>query len=721
MSTLNLGSKESLRLAIRNRGMELAAKLTDEQIFMSPEFKDYVTKLADFILRNRKLYDLKLMWDTGKDAKIAYTDGKTITLNAGNRIALSPRSLERRFKCNLGIVFHETAHKLFMDFKIHNAALKRIEEGKFYGVFDTQGGAELEKHYDEMCSYLAKGYGSAFASIFANIANIINDGHDERTMKDTFPGYIADCITTAGEVQMELSPPLSEFIPKVDGAYNVFSRLFLEYAKFGTYKLGDPDKEVDDYMSRMSLEFEPIIDAALLTDDYAARWNYLNLLVLRLWPCLRKMFQDADGQGQSASDSASGGAGNDTGDPSGGGQQTGSNDKNGAGSSQQPTDGQQSAGGQSDSGNQNGDPQSSGGQPTNGQSSGADQLKNVLDNAAQSVSSAMGANPAPANCKGEAISRASITTGKIQPGNGNDVNKLTASIVQAQAEAEVQKELDKASMELIQGIDMTSTHKGIPLIVKRHMEPNETAYKQISAELAPYVRALTADMLALLRELNEESTEHHKRMGPIIEANEAYRPDRAFFAKKKLPADLPNMSLCILLDRSGSMNGSKLDMSIKALILLEQFASAIGIPLMIAAHDTVGKSVQLNIYTDFLSVMEQRDRYSLAGITASGSNRDGMAVRICADLLSKRQEDVRLMVVLSDGLPNHTKYSGDSACADISKAAREYRRKGLLIYGAAIDKDKEKIQQIYGNNFLSIEDLKAMPKTLVRLIRQQIV
>lgn len=79
------------------------------------------------------------------------------------------------------------------------------------------------------------------------------------------------------------------------------------------------------------------------------------------------------------------------------------------------------------------------------------------------------------------------------------------------------------------------------------------------------------------------------------------------------------------------------------------------------------------------------------------------------------------MVVISDGAPNDGDYGGAEAFDDIKKTVAEFKRKGLLIYGAAIDDDREVIQELYGKGFLSITDLKSLPKTMVRLMRQNIV
>jgi nitric oxide reductase activation protein len=224
-------------------------------------------------------------------------------------------------------------------------------------------------------------------------------------------------------------------------------------------------------------------------------------------------------------------------------------------------------------------------------------------------------------------------------------------------------------------------------------------------------------MKRIFTDMNDEHLMRHLRFGPVIEATEAHRQDKRIFAKKKLPEEMPDMAICILIDMSGSMYGNKIECAKKTAILIERFASELNIPIMVAGHD-VECCVNIRIFTDFLSATPEKDRYSLASITDGGCNRDGLAINICADLLSKRPEKTKLMVVISDGAPADSGYSGKAARDDIASIVKKYRRNGMMIYGAAIDQDRKHIQEIYGNDFLNIEDLRSLPKTLVRLVKR---
>ncbi len=107
-------------------------------------------------------------------------------------------------------------------------------------------------------------------------------------------------------------------------------------------------------------------------------------------------------------------------------------------------------------------------------------------------------------------------------------------------------------------------------------------------------------------------------------------------------------------------------------------------------------------------------------ISARGSNRDGAALRFVAEQLAKRREDVRILILVSDGQPSDSGYYGSEAEADLRGIRQEYQRKGLLFVAAAIGEDKANIQRIYGESFLDITDLNKLPVALAEVVKRHI-
>ena len=105
-------------------------------------------------------------------------------------------------------------------------------------------------------------------------------------------------------------------------------------------------------------------------------------------------------------------------------------------------------------------------------------------------------------------------------------------------------------------------------------------------------------------------------------------------------------------------------------------------------------------------------------ISALATNRDGAAPRFAAEQLSKRPEEVRLLMLVSDGQPAASGYSGTAAEEDLRGIKQEYKRKGILFVAAAIGDDKQNIERIYGDSFLDITDLNQLPAKLTAVIKR---
>ena len=101
---------------------------------------------------------------------------------------------------------------------------------------------------------------------------------------------------------------------------------------------------------------------------------------------------------------------------------------------------------------------------------------------------------------------------------------------------------------------------------------------------------------------------------------------------------------------------------------------------MVYGHTTGKDSVELYSYSEF-DAIDREDKYRLVDISARGSNRDGAALRFVAERLSHRPEELKLLILVSDGQPADTGYYGTAAEEDLRGIQQEYRRKGILFRG----------------------------------------
>jgi len=209
-------------------------------------------------------------------------------------------------------------------------------------------------------------------------------------------------------------------------------------------------------------------------------------------------------------------------------------------------------------------------------------------------------------------------------------------------------------------------------------------------------------------------------MGHRLDAHALPRNDGRVFYKNALPIEAPELAVGLLLDESGSMCcGERATYARATAIILYDFCRSLRIPVMVYGHSTGSRSVDLYSYAEFDDI-DGDDRYRMMDISARSGNRDGAALRFVAEQLSKRSEEVKMLVLVSDGQPADSGYYGTAAEEDLRGVKHEYTKKGVLFIAAAIGDDKANIERIYGDAFLDITDLNKLPVALTDVVKRHI-
>lgn len=293
-------------------------------------------------------------------------------------------------------------------------------------------------------------------------------------------------------------------------------------------------------------------------------------------------------------------------------------------------------------------------------------------------------------------------------------------------EEAVEEQFTSDALLEVHAANQTSPHIGLPLRVirmKNIRESTKMEYDKIMQEVGPVSQRLQKRIANIIADMREGGINRRKHFGRIIEAKKSYRVDGAFFANKKLPQELPDMAIAVLIDQSGSMAGGRIETAKKAAILLDDFATGLNIPIMITGHNTgnlSGPGTILYLYSLFDRVTKN-DSYRIAEMSTGGANRDGMAINAVMAMLAKRPEEFKILIIISDGQPNDYNYGGDLAEKDIQEIVCLAKHKGIQTFAAAIGSDKERIQRIYGDGFLDVSDLSTLPKVLTHLISKRMI
>ena len=316
-----------------------------------------------------------------------------------------------------------------------------------------------------------------------------------------------------------------------------------------------------------------------------------------------------------------------------------------------------------------------------------------------------------------------------------DVNSRINSIIESlrvdqainACEEDLQQELVDELEQFKKSLTGTAAiHSGVEYIIKRGpyiQNPDaEAAYDRMMAEMKP----LSKRMQRQVEQKLKDSRQGGKRTG-LYSGKAIYMPalvqdkDRYFY-KNKLPAEMAEICVGVLVDLSGSMNGARIGAAMKAASLLYDFCKALQLPIAVYGHRTVAASavsqyvegVELVSFADFKAA-DGYDKYRLMSMEAGGANRDGAAIAYMLDLLKKRPEDHKVLFVISDGRPNGNNYSGNIAKTDIQEQTWAASRKGITTVAAAIGNDLDTLRSIYPT-CLDMRDLNLLPKRLTEIL-----
>lgn len=186
----------------------------------------------------------------------------------------------------------------------------------------------------------------------------------------------------------------------------------------------------------------------------------------------------------------------------------------------------------------------------------------------------------------------------------------------------------------------------------------------------------------------------------------------------------------LLIDASGSQRIRQEQVALQAYIISEALSS-VSIPHRIMSFCTFWDYTVLQRFRDYDDPRSENER--IFEFTTSSNNRDGLAFLAAAQGLLEREEEKKLLIVLSDGRPydvlinrpnarNPKPYTGREAVRDTAFSVRKLRNEGIVVLGvfAGEEKDLEAEKRIFGKDFAYIREIgrfsKVTGKYLLRLL-----
>ena len=739
--------------AVKRLLNEKKQTLRDSQLFssriMAGYFEDIATAQTKRYNYNRRIR-VKLVWKP-KSEELAVTDNSIIAINAGNKMVTAKKGRLERFWIVFGFFAHELGHLLYSDFLVLQSYMKSLEKYKWYPIKPDLPDPGDKIRESELWDYVKADPKNlkAFMLVAKNINNIIEDGYIENRILNNFPGSIGNALEEMRESFFADIPTVSELIDEEDeGKRHIFEsimQVMLSYAKFGEIKYGT--EPLTDERVQTVFALLDDIDNALLNRSAKERLLATNTILVRCWDYIKEFCEyvknRSDETGSELEDVISQILGNQVGSSNvgkGSGtpvpEASGTSEKSYTFLKRKKTQEEAGKSGEEDGsgeGNEEGEENgenSSGESESESESSGGVMMKGDGSGKQETSESEGGridyheTDEIDSGDKEGSVERDEDYKREMYDKAAEDIERMLDKMAERAACKELEQNRTKELNQAAQNISYGDAHKGINVKIKRIAEVDESLVEQYDLVAAPLLvisRQLQSSLLRQLKDSRRGGKQTGLLMGRRLNSSSLHRNDGKVFYKNALPNETPELAVALLIDESGSMGSyDRCTYARAAAIILHDFCDKLDIPIMIYGHTTgYDSEVQLFSYAEF-DGYDNNDKYRLMDIGARDCNRDGAALRFVAEQLTKRQEDVKLLILISDGQPADTGYHGTAAEEDLRGIKQEYRRKGVLFVAAAIGNDKENIERIYGDSFMDITDLSELPAKLTSVVKRHI-
>lgn len=676
------------------------------------ESRSFAFHLADIARAQTGRYGIhrkvhaKVFWKP-KDDFAACTNGNLITINAGNSLVTNQKGLENRYYMVLGLFAHELGHLLYTDFLSLQTYGLRLNSGVWFPDKPRLDTATDVRHEAEIFTFYEKEEKNKkiFLKLAQTFHNVIEDGYIEGVLLNRYPGKLGHALAFLRHEHFIEMPTLTEMIEQEDDSSHICQTLLglvLSYAKFGRLKYGS--EPFSDERIQVVFSLLDDIDTAVGSGNPLERLEVTNIILVRLWPYIRDFIEQCEdipdiedfvGKALGAIPGATAVGDGDTVPVS---SPTGSPGTMPSAASRAETSAL--AGGGSD---------------------GEDEIQDVnREEGGRMESEDTHATDAP---MGGTTEWDTDYKGTSYPNAAADIDRILDNEAERLAMSDLEKHRTAELNAEAQEIEYGDIHSGVNKVIHRISDIPDSlveAYEMAAPKLLQISKQLQKAVKDKLQDKRKGGKQTGLYLGRKLDVHALPRRDGRVFYKNSLPNETPELAVGLLLDESGSMSwGDRATYARTTAVILHDFCVAMKIPVMVYGHSTGSDSVALYSYAEFESY-DNRDKYRLMDISSRSENRDGAALRYVMERLKKRPEEVKLLILVSDGQPSDGSYYGSGAEADLRGIKAECDKAHIMLVAAGIGDDKPVLERIYGNSFMDITDLNLLPIQLAEKIKKYI-
>lgn len=208
------------------------------------------------------------------------------------------------------------------------------------------------------------------------------------------------------------------------------------------------------------------------------------------------------------------------------------------------------------------------------------------------------------------------------------------------------------------------------------------------------------------------------------------RTNDARLFQQEIKGDSSEFVVDVLIDASGSQMKRQGEVALQAYIISEALSN-VDIPHRVMSFCTFWDYTVLHRLRKYDDPRTEND--NIFNYVTSSNNRDGLAIRTAGYDLLQREEDKKIMIILSDGRPNDVilnrpnarnpePYMGKTAIADTATEVRRLRSMEVSVLGvfAGEEKDLTSEKKIFGKDFAYIRNIANFSKIVGRYLTKQL-
>ena len=208
------------------------------------------------------------------------------------------------------------------------------------------------------------------------------------------------------------------------------------------------------------------------------------------------------------------------------------------------------------------------------------------------------------------------------------------------------------------------------------------------------------------------------------------RSQDAKLFERELKADASDFVVDVLIDASGSQMSRQGEVALQAYIISEALSN-VEISHRVMSFCTFWDYTILHRFREYDDPRSANE--NIFNYVTSSNNRDGLAIKTAGYGLLAREEEKKILIVLSDGRPydvlvnrpnarNPKPYQGKEAITDTATEIRRLRNLEVSVLGvfAGEEKDLATEKKIFGKDFAYIRNIKNFSKIVGRYLTKQL-